>query len=999
MSSTKFDEDLDAFAESVAKRTADRESRLQRLAMLKGQQLENDEEELQKSTKKLASSTTNVISTSSSPVKSPQKQNTTAAFNYSSPSKNQFLPSFNSPQRSFVLTRSIEKSPQKNDQTVSISTTPESTNANSSISLNKTPVNSPEKQYIYNCSPKPYQKSPSGILNKSPIKSPLKPFMCHSPSQASIASNFQKKVIDFSSNSLSSSVNNTTDIISTASESTHSPTKSFYSIKSNKDETPTKPSVEQQSKSTSIISTQVNKMNATIQKSPVRLFTTVQSSNPIKVTSPIKQSGVNTPEKLCVSDKKKLFENAIKEETENAKRVQEQKIFLSRKKVSGISIQEPSYESPSMPKKIRTAIFEFENRLTPTNAATPVLSTTKIEIKPTVVLREENLNNTVPKILDVEMKQTVQEEKFNDQTSIQPGDDISKFIDQVDEETKFDNSLHSILEEEEEEASLKEDNNEVDEQLSRKMIDNLDDLDENSELTETSLIKSSTKANLYPSLCDLKAVKESTRENSFTPKSITTRVKSPSKSVHTPTAAVINDSVKQQSSSKQVTPMRTLSQYRREQKQRAANNSTPSNRLDLEKERKKEEQERARYVNYQAELKQKLDNLKMLIDKYEKGIEQSSNAIALCLKNHDQRNSSSQLAAEQILLISIQRRDACRQEIESIENKMKSNVCRAPEEPVATGCISIDRIQIPLKGDFIVGQISDQDPLNHHFICLARCGEVVLETELLDSANSIQQASIIFDLNKLQFEGLDKDFEIHFELYGLALPKEKVHHDKRSLLMHSIKIPPLSPKLTRSKKAANQIATYSANQGFTRLGFVKFNWNNILDGKYEMEEFMQNSPFNGQIEVDFKMSAVYNKTIDDFLNVYVEDKYWERHYYRLDGYLLAHWNRKEDYVRNNQPSLAGTIDLRKCINRKVGPVSLKVCPRSHSFALVTEDIKDNQYKDHKVHKITEQKVHIFAADLKEDFERWCNHLNKLLPLIRVWENDSHSPQDLKYLEN
>lgn len=1003
------------YKKSVAKRTADRESRLQRLAMLKRQQLENDEEEFQKSTKKHASSTNNVISTSNSPVKSPQKPS--AVFNYSSPSKNQFLPSFNSTQRSFVLARATEnngqqkspvKSPVKsaqNDHTHSVTTTPE---------LNKTPINSPDKQYLNTtplqsntiniCSPKPYQKSPG--IQGSPIRSPLKSFMCHSPSQASIVSNFTKRVVDFSATAQSSKPLNASDLTSNASN--QSPAKSMVVVG---ETTPVKSLNQfeikqtfqpQQTKSTSSMQTELSTGKRSV--SPVRLFSTVKSSNPIKVISPIKKSGLNTPEKLCVSDKKKLFENAIKEETESAKRVEEQKMFLLSRKFPNSGTEQPN--QPSMPKRIKTSIFQFENR---NESPRPWTPTARAEFKPEPQLRTHI--NTEPKILDVEMKHVSKETE--DATS--SDDEISKFIDQVEMTTvqpanksiQFENSLHSIPEED----------GDLDDQMMDKNVIDLDDDDQ-----QTSLIKSSTKANLYPNLSNLKDENESSdlvnttptlvKETSVVKDTLVVKqtpvvqiTKSPSKSVSTPTATV------KQQQTKSVTPMRTLSQYRREQKQRAVSNSTPSDhQLDLVKKAKEKELERIRLIEYQTDLNCKLKNLKALIENYEKAVEQSSKAITHCLMSSDERGSVRHLEAEKILLLSSHRLDACRRECELTKTKISSTF-KAPEIALATGCISIERIQLPLKGDFIIGQSSDQDPLTHHFICLAKCGQTVLATDILDSANSIQHVSIVFERfrneiqteNEMQFKELDKEFEIQIELYGLALPKEKMHHDKKlNLIKNSMKLTPLSPKLTRSKKAASQLSTYSINQGFTRLGFIKIDLENISNRKYQLDDFINNSPFNGDVEIDLKMKAVCDSSIKlaDFLNVQHEGLYWKSRYCVIKEYLLAFWNNKEDYAVKNSPSL-GTVDLRNCVNKTVGQAPYSICARNNSFILVTEeeDLDNNQqYKDNKVHKTATIKQHIFAADVKEDFEKWCGHLNKLLPLIRIWEPTAKPPQDLKFLE-
>ena len=952
--------------------------------MLKRQQQENDEEELQKSaSKKQTFTKASVISTSKSPVRSSQKQANSISSNYSSPSKNhQFLPSFNSTQI---------------NNTTPLQSIQSSTNINNTIVV---------------CSPRPYQKSP-GLL-KSPIKSPIKPFMaCHSPSQASIASTFSKKIIDFSSsnlanksieaeNELTTNSVDDDDCSSLISEQTtentiSSPTKStiIYNKLENDSITPTKSLIcspiktffnsnyqQQQTKSTNSLQTQI-KSNAAAAISPVRLFSTVKSSNPIKMISPIKQTGVSTPETLCVSDKKKLFEKAIKEETANAKRVEEQKQFLFRKKFPTSLNQE---HAVSLPKKIKTSIFEFENKFNESPKSwTP---TTKSE----------------PKILDVEMKQisvNLREQEDDEQIDEQAvEEDEDTYFEEVSQikNTQLNKelslrSLHSIKEEEDDnEEKAEEEQNEFEnnnKQASNNLYPSLSELNEES-------------SSDYESTSDLKHRKQ---------KSPVKIVKSPQKQrIETPTTLL--STIKQQKDSKPATPLRTLSQYRREQKQRAALYSTPTTKLQLQlDDNQAKEDELTKWQLHREQLREKLINLKTLVEKYDKIIVQSSNAITICLKTSEQRGSSYQIEAEKILMITTQKRIACLQEIDLIKTKINSSDHKVPSCSIANGCITFAKIQIPLKGDFIVGQISDQDPLNHHFICVARCGEIVLESELLSSADSIQDASITFTQNKMQFSGLDMEFEIQFEVYGLALPKEKAHnhyhHDKKtsSIIKHSI-MAPLSPKLSRSKKAAaaaaaasNQLS-YCANDGFTRLGFIKINKDNLLDKKFEFNDFLYNSPFNGQAQIDFKLNADYNVELRDYLNFYDESgeySVWNRRWCVLKGYLLAYWRFRED--ETIKPSM-GVIDLRKCVNKKFSQVNYEMCARSNTFMLVTlkeiqdQDLTEKQLRNkqaidkNKIHKTLAVEKILISTDMDIDMKIWCSNLNKLLPLIRVWEEDA-----------
>lgn len=994
--------------------------------MLKRQQLENDEEEFQKSAKKQASSRTSVISTS--PVKSPQKppvpQSTASSFNYSSPSKNhQFLPSFNSPQRSFVLTKSIEKSP------VNSSVKSPQKELSTVNSPNRTPLNSPEK-----LATTPLQQSSINLLNFSP-----KPYK--SPTQAKIAASLTRKFVDFSAASLitSASTVNTNDIISpikSFDDTMHgdlSPTKlaesspiksvrspvKFESISSTTPTTGSAKSVSpvktlnfnlphsnqltvQPAASRSTSSMPVELSSASKRSmSPVRLFSTVKSSNPIKLISPIKHtaSGVATPERLCVSDKKKLFENAIAEETENARRVEEQKMFLLKKKFPGSCLGQE--QSPSLPKKIKTSIMQFESRANDSPSwtrGTPEHKTQEYK--------------THPKIVDVDMKKL---DEYED--SIRPGDEISKFISQVDDTQmidpkadatsgQFENSLHLIQKEDEESVEHK-----VCQELT--VDQSVDDL-LNAELhVESNLVKSSTKANLYPSLSDLMD-SDKLDSDKLEPTSDHSR---PSKE-HRLTADVKGTpnlgtpSARHEEPVKQLTPMRTLSQYRREQKKKAMS-CTPSHRANSEEDEANREElareEKSKWDLHREELREQMIRLKTANEKYERIIAQSSNAIATCLKSSEQRGSSYQLEAERILLVTTQKRVACQQEIDSIKSVLQSTAQgKVPAGPLANGCVTFQRIQLPLKGDFIVGQISDQDPLNHHFICVARCGERVLETELLSSADAIKDASIAFE-HKLQFKELDMEFEIQLEIYGLALPKEKEkhHHDKKSLIKHSI-IAPLSPKLSRSKKPASQVLSYSANQGFIRLGQVKITKENLLDKKYDLDEFMYNAPFSGELHVDFKLNASYNVELRDYLNFFDQTgpyPIWNRRWCVLRGYLLAYWRFSED--ETVKPSL-GVIDLRKCVNKKIGQVSYEICARSNTFMLALlkevhdQDLTEKQLKQkqqidrNKLHKTVAVEKSLISTDMESDMKAWCSSLNRLLPLIRVWEEDASPVLDGPY---
>lgn len=100
----------------------------------------------------------------------------------------------------------------------------------------------------------------------------------------------------------------------------------------------------------------------------------------------------------------------------------------------------------------------------------------------------------------------------------------------------------------------------------------------------------------------------------------------------------------------------------------------------------------------------------------------------------------------------------------------------------------------------------------------------------------------------------------------------------------------------------------------------------------------------------------------------------------------------------------GVIDLRKCINNQIEPVSSIECQRANTFKLVTikevpeahlseEKLKKKAEMDrNRVHKTVGSQIQLIAAYTDDDLKIWLSNLNKLLPLIRVWEVDACPPQ-------
>lgn len=597
------------------------------------------------------------------------------------------------------------------------------------------------------------------------------------------------------------------------------------------------------------------------------------------------------PERMRVSEKKKLFENAIKEETENARRVKEQELYLLSKKRFGnpSSNQLKTTSYTYLPKKLNTSIYEkkFGN------------STRSEADKNKEKEEEENDNNKLNSSLAInETNQPMETSTPESKKNHKHQDDEEK-TEKTESNVSIIKSNVSIIE-----------SNVPTIQSVDIIIDSNDPIEPNNPAVESNIPVIDT------SDPTIESNDPSIELNHPTVKSDDSIMESNNPKIESNVPVITSvikkpTSCQQQEVSRPTTPViRTLSQYRREQKQRAAMYSTPIKKLKLnEDENENKNQQDIKWQTYCEDLREKLIKYKKLVEQYQETLKQEKKAKEFCLNSVEHRGSYLQIETEKLLLLTTLKCDAVQQEIELISAKLKGTKHKIPDKPIVNGSISIKKIEIPLKGDFVVSQVSDNDPLSHYFICVIKYGEQIMETELLSSTDSIQDASITFLKNKFNFNNLDTDFEIEISVYGLALMNVK-KHDKKTSIMNSVKLPPISPRLSRSKKHANTHA-FSAlglTNEFSLLGTVKLNIDNVLDRKYELEDYLYNAPLIGQLECDLSLSANYNIELKDHLDFFEEvvDKSgevystWRQRWCVLKGYHLAYWRFPGNFFCSNK---------------------------------------------------------------------------------------------------
>jgi len=140
--------------------------------------------------------------------------------------------------------------------------------------------------------------------------------------------------------------------------------------------------------------------------------------------------------------------------------------------------------------------------------------------------------------------------------------------------------------------------------------------------------------------------------------------------------------------------------YRREQKLLACQEEKivkidHSNFDQKSHKRKKIENE----PKFSKDLKKKMKDLQLEAEKYNKIIDQSLRALALCICTE---NFSERLEAEKILLINMKKREAIVNHIYSLKDEKNFS-----QEDEILGCLSINNIQIALRGDFLVAQFDN----------------------------------------------------------------------------------------------------------------------------------------------------------------------------------------------------------------------------------------------------------------------------------------------------
>lgn len=386
------------------------------------------------------------------------------------------------------------------------------------------------------------------------------------------------------------------------------------------------------------------------------------------------------------------------------------------------------------------------------------------------------------------------------------------------------------------------------------------------------------------------------------------------------------------------------------------------------------------------------------VEEQQRVISQASNAITVVLQRVEQQGTPQHVEAEKLLLLASQKRQTALNEIQRLKTEGALAQRSWPgDEDCCQGSISISRISVPLKQDFIKKGISG-DTI-YHLMVLVKHRDQVISSQLLTTPECVVDGAVTFP-NLMSLHHLTSDFNIALEVYALST----IHHRNLSIKKEQSRMK-LTP-LKRLQKNDSRVASPSVqspggpfavrSSSFQLVGFTHLNISTLTRNAWTLEKVPFSSPLDGHLLMSVSCSFEGGITERGFLTMF-EDVggfgAWNRRWCVLSGMHLRYWRYPDDETKKDA---IGQIDLRRCTTRRVELVARDVCARQHTFQLTcvrpaySGDINNLVQEIHGSALVSKL---LLSADSKEERILWCNKLNKALANIRAWDPDALRPED------
>ncbi|KAK8774667.1 hypothetical protein V5799_010796 [Amblyomma americanum] len=437
---------------------------------------------------------------------------------------------------------------------------------------------------------------------------------------------------------------------------------------------------------------------------------------------------------------------------------------------------------------------------------------------------------------------------------------------------------------------------------------------------------------------------------------------------------------------------RTISSFRKQQRDATPQHcpalSTPS-RMSRDLTQKVDEQ--------LLSLGDKIKALQDCVLAQQTVISQATQALNLCQASAEFLGSSEQVEGEKLLLIATLKRLACLNEIQRLKTEGVNSVAELPK-----GSLVIKKIRFPINKD----AMKDASGLVYHFLCMVQYRGKVHASQLIssDSIQSKELSCLEFD-NEIEFSGMDEDFQVHVDVYGLKTVSPIVSHDKK----YHIKKETIKMKLSSRGKKTDSIfltPTISSPGGpnavrtssFQSLGSFCLSTSNCGQNTFALSKVLGSFCLEGKASVELSLHADHGLEHRGFLTLFEEVGgfgAWTRFWCLLKGSHLVLWRYPED--EEDKPPI-DSIDLRQCITKEVSRLPRTECARAHTFELVIVEPLGTRHRDtltttrHATVAITK---HRLSADSKDELAVWCGIFNRVLSCIRKWDPEAYKAMDIK----
>uniref|UniRef100_A0A1A9Z239 PH domain-containing protein n=1 Tax=Glossina pallidipes TaxID=7398 RepID=A0A1A9Z239_GLOPL len=379
-------------------------------------------------------------------------------------------------------------------------------------------------------------------------------------------------------------------------------------------------------------------------------------------------------------------------------------------------------------------------------------------------------------------------------------------------------------------------------------------------------------------------------------------------------------------------------------------------------------------------IRQKIEKLLDEVFKQKYIIAQTSEASRLCSAIIALSGDTENVERERGLLVAINRRQACLNEVQRLRVEKRMHALGAPRE---RGRVTVKEITLPLRQSYTRKLALDTTP-GHYLVCLLKCDEYVLATKALPTLPGL--LAVKFP-DILRLNGVNTDFNVTIEIYGMTAQCGVLPHEVECRLNSK-------KKKTRKKKGNDNCVTISAVQSsserptnLVKHGLTAFTLREVQKTNWTLMQVTDASPLDGLVHMKVNCEMYVSVEHNGFLTICENVSglgAWHRYYCHLSGTIFNYWEHPDN---NKEKEPIGSIDLYSAVTQKVTIAPPAICSRPNTIMLEchhsTREMEQASVRTASgEHKTTVRRL--LSTDTDEECMAWCAYFNKALAALRAW---------------